>query len=261
MKIKDITNFLIHQYPLNLQEKWDESGFLFKGNLNQNVNKCYVCLDLNNKTIDEAIKNKVNLIVSHHPIFTGVHNEEKPEIISVYKKLINKVKTHKITVLSLHTCFDNSKTGMNFLIAEKLKLKNIKWYKPQDENKFVVGNFSKTMTLKQIADLFRKTFGVSLLTTNTPESKKFNKLAICAGSGLSVFTPHFDSLAKQDYLLVTGDVKHHGWQDLHEFNLSLLDVGHDLENCFSAFIASLIKSEFNDIDVTAITTKKKEQTI
>lgn len=254
MKIKQITNFLLKQYPLNLQEEWDQSGFLNKGNLNQNISKMFVCLDLTNKVIDEAIKQKVKLIVSHHPIF---QDKEHP-LLSQYKKLINKVKKNKITVLSLHTCFDNSKYGMNFIIGERLRLKNLKWFK---NTKFVYGKFSKNLTVKQIANIFKKQFGVSLLTTNAKANDKFNKLAICAGAGLSVFAEKFDDLSKDKILLITGDIKHHGWQDLSEYNLKAIDVGHNIENVFVDFIPALLNQKKLKIQVFSIYTKRKEKEI
>lgn len=255
MKIKSITSYLLKQYPLSLQEEWDESGFLNKANLNANTDKVFVCLDLNEKIVDQAIKQKAKLIVSHHPIFT---KNPEHKLLSFYKKLVTKIKKHQITVLSLHTAFDNSEIGMNFLVAERLHLKNVGWY---NKSQFVVGNFVKPLTVKEIANKFKKVFGVSLLTTNAKPTDKFSKLAICAGSGLSVFAQKYDQLVKQHILLITGDIKHHGWQDLANYNILAIDVGHDLENCFSDFIASLIKQQFPDLNCLSITTTKKEKSI
>lgn len=253
MKIKGITNFLLKQYPLSQQEEWDESGFLNKGNLNQETKNVFVCLDLNEKVIDEAIKQGAKLVISHHPIFA----KDKTCLSTFNKKLIQRIKANKLTVLSLHTCFDNSNIGMNFLIAEKINLKNAKWYK---NSKFIVGSFSKSLSIKNIADLFKKTFHVSLLKTNGSEKDTFNKIAICAGSGLSVLATKYDELCKQHILLITGDIKHHGWQDLSNYKLTALDVGHDIENCFSDFMANLIYSEFK-VPCVAIATSKKEKSI
>lgn len=254
MKIKQITNFLLKQYPLSLQEEWDKSGFLNKGDLNQNIYKIFVCLDLTNKVVDAAIKQKVKLIVSHHPI---LFDKEHP-LLSKYKLLVNKVKKHKITVLSLHTCFDNSEIGMNFIIGEKLKLNNLKWYKGKQ---FVCGSLSKARTLKEIGQIFRHKFGVSLLTTNAKATDKYKSLAICAGSGLSVFTSQYDSLAKQKILLVTGDIKHHGWQELNEYHLKALDVGHNIENIFVEFVPFLINSKFKGLKYFLVSTRRKEKTL
>ncbi|MCQ2748092.1 MAG: Nif3-like dinuclear metal center hexameric protein [Mycoplasmoidaceae bacterium] len=155
------------------------------------------------KIVDGAIKQKAKLIVSHHPIFKANPDHK---LLSFYASLIKKIKANKVTVLSLHTCFDNADQGMNFVVGTRLGLKNLKWF---DKAKFVTG-LCKTKTVKQIASDFKKLFNVSLLTTNAQPNDKFNKLAICAGAGLSVFASKFDQLTKQKILLVTGDIKHHG---------------------------------------------------
>lgn len=255
MQIKNITSFLLKQYPLKQQEKWDESGYVVKGNLNKQTYKVFVCLDLNEKIVDEAIKQKAKLIVTHHPIFKS--NPEH-EMLPFYKLLLERLENTKTTVLALHTCFDNSRNGMNFLVGEKLRLKNLKWYKNQ---KFVMGNLPRPMSVGQIAQTFKDTFGVTLVTTNAKATDKYKKVAICAGAGLSVFAPMFDTLQTEKVLLVTGDIKHHGWQDLANYQLAALDVGHDLENCFCDFVASLIKQEFDNIECLSITTSKKEKVI
>mgnify|MGYP003301739577 CR=1 FL=1 len=60
--------------------------------------------------IDEAIKNKVNLIVSHHPIFTGSGKEEKPEIQVETEKSVEKICGFNFL---LYLCIVNEK-GIRF---------------------------------------------------------------------------------------------------------------------------------------------------
>jgi len=257
MKIKQITNKLLKVYPLSLQEEWDESGYLNKGKLDKELTKCFVCLDLTKAIVDEAIKQKANLIISHHPIFQG--NEDHP-MLKAYADLIKKIKKANITVLSLHTCFDNSQQGMNFIIAHRLGLKNIKWYKSK-LSRLVEGSFAKALTAKQIANKFKDNFVIGYISTNVDSNDKFKKLVICGGAGLSLFTPKYEVLSKEKALVITGDIKHHGWQDLNQYNVSAMDVGHVLENCFVDYIPALIFHEIGKIDCTAIYTERKDHTI
>jgi len=258
MKIKQVTNKLLKLYPLPLQEEWDESGYLNKGKLDKEITKCFVCLDLTHKVIDEAIKQKANLVISHHPIFQG--NEDHP-MLKIYANLIKKIKKANITVLSLHTCFDNSEQGMNFIIANRLGLKNIRWYKGKKENQFVEGTFTKSLTAKEIANKFKSNFDIGYIATNVKPSDTFKKLVICGGAGLSLFTPKYEAISKEKALIITGDIKHHGWQDLYQYNVSAMDVGHVLENVFVDFIPALINHEIGKVDCFAITTKRKDHTI
>ena len=67
-KTSEIFSYLTKKYPLRLQEKWDQSGKITF--FDTKVTGVLVCLDVNTVTVNEALKKKCNLIVSHHPIFT-----------------------------------------------------------------------------------------------------------------------------------------------------------------------------------------------
>ena len=58
--------------PLPLQESWDNAG-LQLGLTEAEVSGALLCLDVNEKIVDEAIAKGCNLIVSHHPLlFRGL---------------------------------------------------------------------------------------------------------------------------------------------------------------------------------------------
>lgn len=251
--IKDVCNFLLKQYPLRLQEKWDYSGFVNKPKKNYKISKMCICLDINKKIIDKAIKNDIKLIISHHPIFIDKNN-----LLSCQKYFINQIKKYHITVLSLHTCFDNSRNGMNFLIANALQLRNIKWF--DNKKKFIVGNFSRFLTISEIVKIFKKQFSSNFCLFNR-NNEKFKTLAICAGAGMSNFTYAFNKLKNKHILLVTGDVKYHSWQNLNYYKLACLDVGHGIENCFVDYVANLLKTSFINLNIYSIKTQIYEHVI
>ena len=58
--------------PLPLQESWDNAG-LQVGLTEAEVSGALLCLDVNERIVDEAIAKGCNLIVSHHPLlFRGL---------------------------------------------------------------------------------------------------------------------------------------------------------------------------------------------
>ena len=72
MKVKTICDFLEKIAPLSLQESYDNSG-LIVGNYDNVTTSILVCLDCTEEVIEEAIRKKCNLIISHHPvIFNGI---------------------------------------------------------------------------------------------------------------------------------------------------------------------------------------------
>ena len=72
MKIFSILECLESFAPLTLQEDYDNAGLLI-GNSQDECTGIITTLDVTEEVVEEAVKNKCNLIVSHHPIiFRGL---------------------------------------------------------------------------------------------------------------------------------------------------------------------------------------------
>ena len=98
MKIKEIIQFLEKIAPLNFQESYDNSG-LIVGNRENEVTSALVCLDSTEEVVDEAIENRCNLIISHHPvIFSGIKKfTEKSYVREVFEfGTLNNINAPKI---------------------------------------------------------------------------------------------------------------------------------------------------------------------
>ena len=115
--------------PLPLQESYDNAG-LQVGLHEAEVEGVLLCLDVTEEVIDEAVTSKCNLIISHHPLLfkplkriTGA---------SYVERCILKAISNNIAMYSAHTNLDNAAGGVNFKIAEKLGLKNVKILSPKE---------------------------------------------------------------------------------------------------------------------------------
>ena len=85
-----------------------------------------MCLDVNEKIVDEAIQKGCNLIVSHHPLlFRGLKTISD---LTDVQRTVMKAIVHGICVISMHTNMDNAKGGVNFKIAEKLGLRDVRFF-------------------------------------------------------------------------------------------------------------------------------------
>ncbi len=119
MKIRDLLNIIEDTAPLSLQESWDNSG-LIVGDPNADVEKVLVCLDVTEAVVDEAIRKKCDLIISHHPIiFKGIKSLVPHGYV---ERTVIKAIRHEIGIASMHTNLDNSPVGVNKRIADKLGL-------------------------------------------------------------------------------------------------------------------------------------------
>ena len=119
MQIKDISDYLESIAPLSYQESYDNSG-LIVGNKNSQIKKVLLTLDCTEAVIDEAILQKCELIIAHHPIvFSGLKRFNGKTYV---ERVVMKAIKHDIGIYAIHTNYDNASTGVNAMICEKLEL-------------------------------------------------------------------------------------------------------------------------------------------
>ena len=132
MKLYEIINKLEESFPINLEEKWDNSGLLI-GDRNSEISAIQISLDITDSVIDKAIENGCELIITHHPIiFESIKKINDSTILG--KKILKLIK-NGINVYSAHTNLDSAKDGLNNYIAQKLLAKDAKI---MDENFYSV---------------------------------------------------------------------------------------------------------------------------
>jgi dinuclear metal center YbgI/SA1388 family protein len=123
MKISDVISVLEDFAPLSLQEDYDNAG-LQTGSSGWEVQGILCTVDVTEEVLDEAIENKDNLIIAHHPV-----------IFRDLKSLTDRTGTERILVKAIknnlaiyvvHTNVDNVFDGVNKTICEKLGLGGLK---------------------------------------------------------------------------------------------------------------------------------------
>lgn len=130
MKVKEIVSALERFAPLPLQDGFDNAG-LQVGLTEAEATGALLCLDVTEAVVDEAITLGYNLIVSHHPlIFKGYKSITGRDYI---ERCILKAIKNDIVIYSAHTNLDNAPGGVNYKIADKIGLKNVRILEPKDE--------------------------------------------------------------------------------------------------------------------------------
>ena len=120
MIVKDVTKYLEKIAPLHLQESYDNSG-LQVGDLNCDLTGVLVSLDVTLEVIDDAINQKCNLIVAHHPVIFGDLKKVTNNFLT--GSIIYKAIKNDINIYAIHTNLDNVPNGVNNKIAELIGLK------------------------------------------------------------------------------------------------------------------------------------------
>ncbi len=128
MIIKDITDYIEELSPLPYAEDFDNVGLLV-GDYKTKVTGVLVTLDTLEKTIDEAIEKKCNLIVSFHPIiFKGLKKFNGSDYV---ERVVIKAIKNDISIYAMHTALDNSFKGVSAKMCEIIGLKNTNILLPQ----------------------------------------------------------------------------------------------------------------------------------
>ena len=118
MKVKNLLNNLDIIAPFFLQESFDNSGIQF-ADLDAPITKILLSLDVTQETLDEAIENKANLIIAHHPLlFSPIKQITKQK-----NPLLYQVITAQINLMAMHTNYDLSEDGLNDYVANLLGIK------------------------------------------------------------------------------------------------------------------------------------------
>jgi len=129
MKISEITAHLETIAPVHFQESYDNAG-LITGDSSLDCTGIITCLDATEAVIDEAINNKCNLVVAHHPIiFRGLKKLTGKNYV---ERTVLKAIKNDIAIYAIHTNLDNIKKGVNNKIAEKLALQNLQVLQPKE---------------------------------------------------------------------------------------------------------------------------------
>ena len=131
MKIKEIVSALERFAPLPLQDGFDNAGLQI-GLTDAEATGALLCLDVTEAVLDEAIASGYNLIISHHPlIFKGYKSITGKDYV---ERCILKAIKNDIVIYSAHTNLDNAPGGVNFKIAEKIGLKNVRILDPKESS-------------------------------------------------------------------------------------------------------------------------------
>jgi dinuclear metal center YbgI/SA1388 family protein len=136
ISVQDILNELQRIAPFEYQESYDNSG-LIVGNPSQEVTGVLVALDCVEAVVEEAIAQKANVIVTHHPIiFSGLKRLTGANYV---ERTVLRAIENKIALIAIHTNLDNDFYGVNHVIASKLGLQHQEILAPKSATLFKIG--------------------------------------------------------------------------------------------------------------------------
>lgn len=237
--VQDIFSFLCSLAPLDLQMDFDNSGFLC-GRSDEAVNRVLLSLDITSDVIEEAIAEKAELIVSHHPLlFHSIKSITDEE--SDTKKILRLLE-NRIAVISMHTNLDIAQGGVNDVL---LGLFGLSAEAPLDEDGCGrIGELEQPIPLAVFLPRCKE-----LLRTNGlryyDAGRDVKRIAVMGGSG-------GDSIARAAALgcdtYLTADIKYHQFLEAAELGINLIDGDHFCtENPVMTSLQSKLQHHFPDV--------------
>ncbi|KAF0422396.1 Nif3-like dinuclear metal center hexameric protein [Pediococcus pentosaceus] len=207
------------------------------GNVNNDIKRVLVTLDVRPEVVDEAIKQNCDMIFSHHPlIFRPIKNLDlsNPQN-QMYAKLIQ----NSILVYSAHTNLDVAKGGMNDWLTEAMGLNHVQtvYSNHYDTNIGRIGVLPTPVTVEKFAKTLKKTFNLDGLRLVSNDNKAMVKNVAVVGGDGGKFYP--EMLKAGADVFVTGDVYYHTGHDMLANGINVVDVGHNVEKICIPKLASL----------------------
>ena len=247
MKLYDLINRLDSIVPEETQESWDNSGIQINCG-NREIRRALVALEITFEVIEEAVREKADLIITHHPlIFTGVKSIDADDVRGRY---IIDLVNNGISVYSMHTNFDKASGGNNDYIADILNL--------EETAPVIIGGaddeitragFCAPMSLAELAYMLADGLGIdrSFVTITGEPDTPVSKVGICSGAGSEYIEP---AMKNGCDVFVTGDVKYHEAINAREMGMCVIDAGHfGTEKIFAeAFTELMYSNEFTEVD-------------
>lgn len=237
--VKDVSNYIDSIAPYNTKCDWDNCGIII-GNENAEVTRMGFCLDLTEETLNQAVRKKISLMITHHPVIFHAQKSFTD------KDLVYKAALKGISIISAHTCFDCADGGVNDALCDILNLSDVK--KVESDECAVpmarIGSLQNETTSKELARFVSQKLNTTVrLVSSTDEIKE---VAVCGGAGMSFLN---DVISAGADAYITGDISHHEMLEAKEKGICIVAAGHfETEYPAMSYLMKYIQKEFPEID-------------
>jgi dinuclear metal center YbgI/SA1388 family protein len=220
MKVIEIVKILEKFAPKNLAREGDNVGLLV-GDPQAEVKGILISLDPTLMALQEGLKKKANLVLTHHPIIF----QPLRSLLDITPSISFAVK-NDISVYSAHTNLDVAEGGIGDVLSKLFDLVEVKKLDKEGVEKEKamgrVGYLKEPLSLKKLAEFVAKRLSVRVRVLGEPD-KKVKKVALCGGGGSGLL---FEAYREGADVFITGDVNHHAALLALELGIVLIDATH-----------------------------------
>jgi len=243
LTVSAVAEFLERFAPSRLAAEWDNVGLLV-GDPARPVERIMTCLTLTPDSVAEAVAERADLVVAHHPLpFRPVRRLTSN---SVEGRLLLELIEARIAVYSLHTAFDSAGRGINQRLAEGLGLTEIEpLVADGDEPAFGTGRWGKLAAPLALSDLAARVgefLRIETLQVVGKLERPIESVAVGCGSAGELVEAarnrHCDSF-------VSGEARFHACLEAEATGIALVLAGHFATERFAVEqLAEALAGEF-----------------
>lgn len=254
VKLSEIENYLESEFPRVDAADWDNVGLIF-GRFNKEVGTVMTCLTVTPEVVAEARREKVDLVVSHHPFPFKKMNRLTSGFWE--GKMVLDLAGADICVYSPHTSFDSAPRGINQMTLEGLGLSDIQPLIPPEDRQIHgsgrFGQFSEGVRFSQFVQKVKAFYGLSHLKC-VPTDKMVKRVAVACGAGGDFMTA---AKTRKCDVFITGELSFHACISAKIQGLGIVLTGHYGSERFAVEkLANQISQKFSDV---AVFSSKAEQ--
>lgn len=253
LTVRDVVERLELEYPYQMALDWDNPG-LQVGRMGAKADRIAVALDATDAAVEQCIRQKADLLVTHHPLLMSGIRKVNDESMS--GRRILAMAENRIAHYAVHTNYDTA--AMGALAADRLSLRDRKILEVTGEREGkpfgigYAGRLAEPVAARELCLSVKDLFGLDAVRLFGTPDRKVQYVAVSPGSGKSMIKP---ALASGAELLITADIGHHDGIDAADQGLMIIDAGHyGIEHIFIAHMSEWLKNAFPQADITPLQT-------
>ncbi len=248
MTVADLCAFLESHSPPHLAADWDNVGLLVGDRLAE-VRRVMTCLTITPAVAAEAIRERMELIVTHHPLpFRPLNRITTEEPTG---RLLLDLLRAGVAIYSSHTAFDSAAEGINEQLARGIGLAEIAPLQPSaDDPRIGVGRQGRLLlpqTLGQVAARLKTFLKIGGLHVVGELQRPIERIAVACGSAGDLLDA---SIRAGCELFVTGEARLHTAYEAAARGATMILVGHYASERFGVeSLAAAIARQFPALTV------------
>jgi dinuclear metal center YbgI/SA1388 family protein len=246
--IHNITAFLEQFAPSHLAEEWDNVGLLV-GDGRREAKIVMTCLTVTPDSAAEAIEEKADLIVTHHPLpFMAI---KRLTTDTTPGRLLWDLIAQRISIYSPHTAFDSAREGINQRLAIGLGLRGIQPLVPVDEGlgSGRWGWLEEPLTLVQLSERLKMFLHVDRLQVVGDPARSIRTVAVACGAADELLAA---AQASGCDSMVIGEARFHTCLEAEASGIAMLLPGHFASERFAVeCLAEVLSKQFPQLKIWA----------